>query len=315
MAALRWRSMEGTPVVAWFILLILLVNTVSKVLANIEVDALYSLKENLKDPNNVLGSWDSTLVNPCTWFHVNCNTDNRVYRINLGNSALSGTLVPQLGQLKNLQNLELYNNNISGAIPPELGNLSNLISLDLYLNNFTGAIPDSLGNLTKLRFLRLNNNSLTGRIPVSLTNISVLQVLDLSNNSLSGPVPSTGSFSLFTPVSFANNPLLCISSTSHPCPGSPPFSPPPPFNSPVSVSSRGDSASSTGAIAGGVAAGAAFLFAALAIAFAWWRRRQSQEYFFDIPAEEDPEVHLSQLKGSLCESFKLQLIALAQTTF
>ncbi|KAG0448724.1 hypothetical protein HPP92_027694 [Vanilla planifolia] len=304
MAALRWRSMEVTPVVAWFMLLILLVNTVSKVLANIEVDALYSLKENLKDPNNVLGSWDSTLVNPCTWFHVNCNTDKRVCRINLGNSALSGSLVPQLGQLKNLQYLELYNNNISGAIPPELGNLSNLISLDLYLNNFTGAIPDSLGDLTKLRFLRLNNNSLTGRIPVSLTNISVLQVLDLSSNSLSGPVPSTGSFSLFTPVSFANNPLLCISSTSHPCPGSPRF------NSPVSVSSRGDGASSTGAIAGGVAAGAAFLFAALAIAFAWWRRRRSQEYFFDIPAEEDPEVHLSQLKR-----FSLRELQVATDSF
>lgn len=39
----------------------------------------------------------------------------------------------------------------------------------------------------------------------------------------------------------------------------------------------------TGAIAGGVAAGAALLFAAPAIAFAWWRRRKPQEYFFDVP--------------------------------
>lgn len=44
--------------------------------------------------------------------------------------------------------------------------------------------------------------------------------------------------------------------------------------------------SATGAIAGGVAAGAALLFAAPAIAFAWWRRRKPQEYFFDVPGEK-----------------------------
>ena len=44
------------------------------------------------------------------------------------------------------------------------------------------------------------------------------------------------------------------------------------------------------------AVGAALLFAAPAIGFAWWRRRKPQEQFFDVPAEEDPEVHLGQLK-------------------
>nr|AKN89445.1 somatic embryogenesis receptor kinase protein [Dendrobium officinale] len=310
MAVRRGRSMEEAVEVAWVVWLILVVNPVFRVLANLEGDALHSLRTNLNDPNNVLQSWDPTLVNPCTWFHVTCNNDNSVIRVDLGNAALSGTLVPQLGQLKNLQYLELYSNNISGLIPPELGNLTSLVRLDLHLNNFTGGIPDSLGNLSKLRFLRLNNNSLTGTIPTSLTNINALQVLDLSNNNLSGTVPSTGSFSLFTPVSFANNPLLCGPGTSHPCPGSPPFSPPPPFNPPVTVSSPGNSASSTGAIAGGVAAGAALLFAAPAIAFAWWRRRKPQEHFFDVPAEEDPEVHLGQLKR-----FSLRELQVATDSF
>ncbi|XP_020702805.1 LRR receptor kinase BAK1 isoform X2 [Dendrobium catenatum] len=285
MAVRRGRSMEEAVEVAWVVWLILVVNPVFRVLANLEGDALHSLRTNLNDPNNVLQSWDPTLVNPCTWFHVTCNNDNSVIRVDLGNAALSGTLVPQLGQLKNLQYLELYSNNISGLIPPELGNLTSLDS-------------------------RLNNNSLTGTIPTSLTNINALQVLDLSNNNLSGTVPSTGSFSLFTPVSFANNPLLCGPGTSHPCPGSPPFSPPPPFNPPVTVSSPGNSASSTGAIAGGVAAGAALLFAAPAIAFAWWRRRKPQEHFFDVPAEEDPEVHLGQLKR-----FSLRELQVATDSF
>ncbi|XBH62893.1 hypothetical protein VPH35_116995 [Triticum aestivum] len=248
-------------------------------------DALYNLRQSLKDSNNVLQSWDPTLVNPCTWFHVTCNNDNSVIRVDLGNAQLSGVLVSQLGQLKNLQYLELYSNNISGPIPAELGNLTSLVSLDLYLNKFTGVIPDSLGNLLKLRFLRLNNNSMSGQIPKSLTDITTLQVL------------------------FANNPLLCGPGTTKPCPGDPPFSPPPPYNPPTPPT-QSAGASSTGAIAGGVAAGAALVFAVPAIAFAMWRRRKPEEHFFDVPAEEDPEVHLGQLK-----KFSLRELQVASDNF
>ncbi|KAL6318260.1 hypothetical protein AAG906_035803 [Vitis piasezkii] len=275
-----------------------------------EGDALHTLRTNLEDPNNVLQSWDPTLVNPCTWFHVTCNSDNSVIRVDLGNAALSGQLVPQLGLLKNLQYLELYSNNISGPIPGDLGNLTSLVSLDLYLNSFTGPIPRRWASYQSCAScVRLNNNSLTGTIPMSLTNITALQVLDLSNNRLSGVVPDNGSFSLFTPISFANNLDLCGPVTGHPCPGSPPFSPPPPFVPPPPISSQGGN-SATGAIAGGVAAGAALLFAAPAIGFAWWRRRKPQEYFFDVPAEEDPEVHLGQLKR-----FSLRELQVATDSF
>ncbi|KAL3515563.1 hypothetical protein ACH5RR_022465 [Cinchona calisaya] len=265
-----------------FLCFILLVFRFSPVSGNAEGDALNVLKTNLADPNNVLQSWDPTLVNPCTWFHVTCNGDNSVTRVDLGNANLSGLLVSQLGQLQNLQYLELYSNNISGTIPNELGNLTNLVSLDLYLNSLSGPIPDTLGKLKKLRFLRLNNNTLNGRIPMSLTTVDALQVLDLSNNHLTGQIPVNGSFSLFTPISFANNNLESV-----------PVSPPPPI-SPTPSSSGGNSV--TAAIAGGVAAGAALLFAAPAILLAWWRRRKPQDDFFDVPAEEDPEVHLGQLK-------------------
>ncbi|KAH7865498.1 hypothetical protein Vadar_007440 [Vaccinium darrowii] len=113
--------------------LILLASGLSPASGDTQGDALIALKNNLVDPNNFLQSWDPTLPNPCTWFHVTCNNQNSVTRVGL------------------------YGNNISGQIPNELGNLTKLVSLDLYLNQLSGPIPDELGNLQTLRFLFVNN--------------------------------------------------------------------------------------------------------------------------------------------------------------
>ncbi|KAG9454959.1 hypothetical protein H6P81_007863 [Aristolochia fimbriata] len=178
------------------------------VASNSEGDALYTLRRSLSDPDNVLQSWDPTLVNPCTWFHITCNQDNRVTRVDLGNSNLSGHLVPDLGKLEHLQYLELYKNNIQGTIPSELGNLKSLISLDLYNNNLTGTIPVSLGKLKSLVFLRLNDNQLTGRIPRELSQVSSLKVVDVSTNNLCGTIPTSGPFEHIPLINFENNPRL-----------------------------------------------------------------------------------------------------------
>ncbi|CAA3022017.1 leucine-rich repeat 1-like [Olea europaea subsp. europaea] len=176
--------------------------------ANLEGNALFQLRIEVDDPENVLQSWDPTLVDPCTWFHVTCDAQNRVTRLDLGNAKLSGKLVPDLGKLEHLQYLELYMNSFVGPIPAELGKLKNLLSLDLYQNNLTGSIPPSLANLSKLRILRLNNNKLTGRIPRELSKLGKLKKLDVSNNDLCGTIPTTGSFSKFTENSFKNNSRL-----------------------------------------------------------------------------------------------------------
>ncbi|KAH7541921.1 hypothetical protein FEM48_Zijuj02G0018700 [Ziziphus jujuba var. spinosa] len=207
------------------------------VYGNSEGDALYTLRRSLSDPDNVLQSWDPTLVNPCTW--------------DLGNSNLSGHLVPELGKLEHLQYLyvfppfsslvicrcitkaylivyhrcllhfsfasylqdlfvcrELYKNNIQGTIPSELGNLKSLISLDLYNNNISGVIPPSLGKLKSLVFLRLNDNGLSGPIPKELVGISSLKVVDVSNNNLCGTIPTSGPFEHIPLSNFENNPRL-----------------------------------------------------------------------------------------------------------
>ncbi|XP_074320723.1 leucine-rich repeat protein 1 [Silene latifolia] len=176
--------------------------------ANSEGDALFALKKSLIDPDHVLESWDPNLVNPCTYFHITCNSDNHVTRIDLGNTNLSGHLVPDLGKLEHLQYLELYKNNIQGTIPRELGKLKNLISLDLYNNNITGSIPAELGKLKSLVFLRLNNNQLTGRIPRELSKAPSLKVVDVSSNNLCGTIPTSGPFEHIPLENFENNPRL-----------------------------------------------------------------------------------------------------------
>ncbi|KAJ1397301.1 Leucine-rich repeat-containing N-terminal, plant-type [Sesbania bispinosa] len=138
-------------------------------------NALHALRSRLSDPNNVLQSWDPTLVNPCTWFHITCDSNNHVIRLDLGNSNVSGSLGPELGQLHHLQYLELYRNDLRGKIPEELGNLKKLISMDL----------------------RLNNNELTGSIPRELTHLTNLKIFDVSNNDLCGTIPVDGNFGSF----------------------------------------------------------------------------------------------------------------------
>ncbi|KAA8525345.1 hypothetical protein F0562_007237 [Nyssa sinensis] len=174
-----------------FLLFALAVSTAE---CNSEGDALNAWKIKLVDPNNVLQSWDPTLVNPCTWFHVTCNGDNSVTRVDLGNAGLSGPLVPQLGMLANLQYLEVFSNNISGSIPTQIGNLTALISLDLYQNRLSGPIPSSLANLKHLMFMRLNSNKLSGAIPapvIQLVQWGNLRIMNVSDNQLAGSAHHT----------------------------------------------------------------------------------------------------------------------------
>jgi Leucine-rich repeat (LRR) protein len=74
---------------------------------------------------------------------------------------------------------------LSGSIPPELGNLSQLETLQLGVGNLSGTIPPELGNLSQLKTLELHYNSLCGVIPVELKNLSNLSDLSLGNNHLS----------------------------------------------------------------------------------------------------------------------------------
>ncbi|MXX57127.1 MAG: hypothetical protein F4Z44_15330, partial [Gemmatimonadetes bacterium] len=117
------------------------------------------------------------------------NLDN-LQELNLSWNNLTGPIPPELGQLGNLRHLYLLENRLSGHIPPELGSLRELLRLSLGGNLLTRTIPRELGDLAKLKSLNLNVNRLEGTIPPELGNLTELTRLRLDQNELEGQIPS-----------------------------------------------------------------------------------------------------------------------------
>jgi Leucine-rich repeat (LRR) protein len=104
-------------------------------------------------------------------------------KLRMVNSHLIGSIPRELGNLTDVQDINLSFNKLEGSIPPELGNLTNLQHLWLQFNQLSGPIPPELGNLSRLQQLRLQGNRLVGNIPINLTGLRVY-LLDISYNGL-----------------------------------------------------------------------------------------------------------------------------------
>ena len=113
------------------------------------------------------------------WFGVITNSAGRVAELGLSGNGLTGPIPAQLGDLSDLELLDLRFNGLTGPIPAQLGTLTNLELLDLRFNGLTGPIPSELGALTNLEFLNLGSNQLTGPIAAELGDLTNLQNLNL----------------------------------------------------------------------------------------------------------------------------------------
>ena len=133
---------------------------------------------------------------------------NNLERLNLTRNQLTGDIPPELSLLTNVQLLALGGNQLTGPIPTWLVNITNLEELYLWGNQFTGAIPPELGNLPGLVKLGLGENRLTGEIPTELGSLAKLERLSLSENQLSGSIPTElGSLVNLTILSLWGNKL------------------------------------------------------------------------------------------------------------
>ncbi|GKC52175.1 kinase-like domain-containing protein [Tanacetum coccineum] len=110
--------------------------------------------------------------------------------LELSDNRLSGKIPKQLLQLPSLTYfLYLSQNNLSGSISPDIKDLKMLSGLDLSYNNLLGNITSSLGECISLTLLNLSGNRFQGVIPASLSSLRGLEILDISQNNLSGEIP------------------------------------------------------------------------------------------------------------------------------
>ncbi|CAL9076830.1 unnamed protein product [Musa acuminata var. zebrina] len=193
-------------VVAAAVLLLLIAPPVSPL--SDEGIALLSLKASFSNVANMLLDWTPAGAGAgaaagggsanatgdaddhCSWRGVLCdNLTSAVIALNLSNLNLGGEISPAVGEIKNLQSIDLKGNQLTGQIPDEIGDCVALKYLDLSGNALYGDIPFLLSKLKQLEELNLKNNKLTGPIPSTLSQIPNLKTLDLAQNQLTGEIP------------------------------------------------------------------------------------------------------------------------------
>ncbi|KAL1537685.1 putative LRR receptor-like serine/threonine-protein kinase [Salvia divinorum] len=96
---------------------------------------------------------------------------------------------PNLQRMRAMKYLILRNCSINDTIPAYLGDMAELDTLDLSFNMLNGEIPNTIGELAKLRFMFLSHNSLAGEIPAWIMNSR--QNMDVSYNSFTRPSVSS----------------------------------------------------------------------------------------------------------------------------
>lgn len=107
--------------------------------------------------------------------------------MSLSRNKLAGTL-PDVSKLSSLRVLRLAYNKLNGTLRENIGQLSNLEIIDVSSNSFTGVVSQiHLHNLSKLNLLDLSFNSLTLNLNTSWVPTKHLAIIRLSSCKLSTP--------------------------------------------------------------------------------------------------------------------------------
>ncbi|KAL2337495.1 hypothetical protein Fmac_011941 [Flemingia macrophylla] len=100
---------------------------------------------------------------------------------------IEGHIPAELGNLSNLEVLQLSHNKLSDLISLKLFQMNNLSFLDLSSNQLCGSIPLNTMKCTNLKTIDLSCNLFNGSIT---SQIGCVNVLKLSHNFLTGEIPS-----------------------------------------------------------------------------------------------------------------------------
>ncbi|KAJ4894661.1 Leucine-rich repeat protein kinase family protein [Raphanus sativus] len=187
-----------------------------------DLATMNALRDSLKFGKDF--SW--TGPDPCKWSGVQCDTSNRITRIQIGNKGISGTLTSDLNTLSSLTVFEVMGNMLTGALP-SLAGLTALETIYAHDNSFTSISVDIFTGLTSLQHVFLDDNPFSPwEIPMSLKSATSLVDFSAANCSLSGKIPeflggqtfpslqklrlSSNSLSGELPLSFADSPVQTL---------------------------------------------------------------------------------------------------------
>ncbi|GAB2225417.1 hypothetical protein Droror1_Dr00006209 [Drosera rotundifolia] len=153
-------------------------------------------------------NWDVNSP-PCTWYGIQCNSDNdTVIGVRLPGAKLMGRVpVGVFGELTGLEIISLRWNGLVGAVPEDLRGCVGLTTLDLQGNQFTFEIPTFVSSLTNLLHLDLSYNMFNGNVRTSLNNLTSLRSLYLDNNELNGHLPELKALQQLKEFNVSNNRL------------------------------------------------------------------------------------------------------------
>ena len=157
--------------------------------------------------------------NPCShehrWQGIHCNEQDKVFRLNLDNLNLNGTLPDSFGNFTELKYLYILGQNpqLHGVIPNSIGSLAQLIDIRIHGRiGLSGSITflESLYNLEKIRLydlgvsgpfpdlsnsigleeIYIKNTQVYGSIAEGMTRLENLKTVWMFENKLSGSIPS-----------------------------------------------------------------------------------------------------------------------------
>ncbi|XP_010419196.1 PREDICTED: LRR receptor-like serine/threonine-protein kinase ERL2 [Camelina sativa] len=110
--------------------------------------------------------------------------------MNLANNCFQGNLPSSLGNMKEIEFLDISLNNFYGKLPGSfLEGCYSLSFLKMSHNQLSGKTFLETANFTYLSVLCMDNNLFTGKIGDGLRSSRSLSMLDISNNSFSGVIP------------------------------------------------------------------------------------------------------------------------------
>ena len=137
-----------------------------------------------------LDGGNNNLQGPIPWSNI---SRKKLTELDLSSNSLTGIALPSdIGHFSKLKELYLSNNFnfLESSMPESIGELSQLEKLNLASTRLIGELPSHLGTMQALRLLDLSSNSLQGSLKTELASLQNLTLLRLDTNSLSGTVPT-----------------------------------------------------------------------------------------------------------------------------